>query len=94
MTEMLRVAIDYSAQHGARIVEAYPKDPAAAPVSQSSAYTGIVSVFQKAGFVEVARRANNQPIMRRFVYSVSSRSEAHASVDPSGGEGITHLKAT
>lgn len=66
MVKLLRAAVDYSKQHGARIVEGYPVEPKK-PLSGYSGYTGVASAFRKAGFVEVHRRSEAQPIMRYFV---------------------------
>jgi GNAT superfamily N-acetyltransferase len=65
MAPVLAAAVEYARAHGARIVEGYPVEPAKA-LSGYSGYTGVVSAFRKAGFVEVLRRGS-RPIMRRFV---------------------------
>ncbi len=72
MTKLLQAAIDYARQRGAKIVEAYPVEPRGR-LADGAGYTGIASVFRKAGFVEVLRRAKHQPIMRYFVRGRSSR---------------------
>jgi len=64
MPELLTAAVNWAAQHGARIVEAYPVEPTEHSPS-SGLYTGVVPVFARAGFVEVCRRSNRQPIMRK-----------------------------
>jgi GNAT superfamily N-acetyltransferase len=61
--DLLKAAIDYVRDQGGRIVEGYPvdvKEDMPAPF----VYTGIAAAFQKAGFVEVARRSETRPIMR------------------------------
>ncbi len=63
-TALLEAAVDHAARAGARIVEGYPVDPAEGGMPDPWAYTGLVSAFRKAGFVEVARRGK-RPIMRR-----------------------------
>lgn len=63
-TALLKAAVDHAARAGARIVEGYPVDPAEGGMPDPWAYTGLVSAFRKAGFVEVARRGK-RPIMRR-----------------------------
>ena len=35
-------------------------------MSSASAYTGLLSTFEKAGFVEVLRRQGMRPVMRYF----------------------------
>jgi GNAT superfamily N-acetyltransferase len=66
MLELLRAAVNWAAGHGARIVEAYPVEPGSKSPS-AALYTGIVPVFQRAGFVEVCRRSERQPIMRKAI---------------------------
>jgi GNAT superfamily N-acetyltransferase len=60
---LLRGALAHAGKHGAKIVEAYPIDPSARAAA-SSLYTGVASMFREAGFVEVARRSGNRPIVR------------------------------
>jgi GNAT superfamily N-acetyltransferase len=67
MADLLRAAIDYASEHGARIIEGYPIDPKHDNLPPVSSYTGILSAFQEVGFVEVARRSEKRPIMRYFV---------------------------
>ncbi len=62
MPSLIRAACDYAAGQGARIVEAYPREPEG--LSVPMAYMGVVPVFAKAGFVEVVRRSGRQPVMR------------------------------
>jgi len=64
---LLRAAVDYAAAHGAAIVEGYPTEPKKADAPAVFLYTGTVSAFRKAGFVEVARRSTSRPIMRYIV---------------------------
>jgi GNAT superfamily N-acetyltransferase len=66
MPELLTAAVNRAARQGARIVEAYPVEPGEKSPS-SAIYTGLVPVFQRAGFVEVCRRSKRQPIMRKTV---------------------------
>lgn len=66
MASLLRSAVEYAREHGARIVEGYPVEPTK-PLSGYSGYTGVVSAFRNAGFVEVLRRSRGKPIMRYFV---------------------------
>lgn len=62
--ELLREAISYSANMGAKVVEAYPLDVEGKYPYTSAAYTGFIRTFIKAGFVEVARRSGKRPVMR------------------------------
>jgi GNAT superfamily N-acetyltransferase len=66
MLKLLKAAVDYAIAQGAQIVEGYPLDTAGDRKADSSAYTGLLSAFQKAGFIEVLRRHEGRPIMRYF----------------------------
>ena len=63
---MLRAAVDHARAHGARLVEAYPvdgrerKDP-------DEMFFGAKSMYDRAGFREVARRRPTRPVVRRAV---------------------------
>ncbi|GHS90287.1 hypothetical protein AGMMS50218_17940 [Actinomycetota bacterium] len=54
-------AVEQARAAGAPAVEAYPLDGA---VSPSSTSTGYASTFAAAGFVTVARRSPERPVMR------------------------------
>lgn len=69
MTKLLRAAVAYAGNQGAKIVEGYPVEGGRMLPGGTRAYVGIVSAFRSAGFVEVLRRSPRQPIMR---YSVGS----------------------
>ena len=61
--ELLAGAIDYAAKKGARLLEAYPVDRAVDPAAESS-WFGSKSLFDEAGFEEVARRKPARPVVR------------------------------
>ena len=67
---LLTAAIAYARDCGATTLEAYPVDPAAGErIPSSNAYTGTLSMFERAGFTVVARRQANaatrlRPIVR------------------------------
>jgi GNAT superfamily N-acetyltransferase len=67
MAPFLRAAVAWAAENGAEIVEGYPEDPGGGRLTGYSGYMGLVSAFEKAGFVEVERRAALQPIMRYYI---------------------------
>jgi len=67
MGQLIEAAVAHAAAHGAKMVEAYPVEPKKAEVPDVFAYTGLASTFLKAAFVEVARRSETRPIMRRSV---------------------------
>lgn len=64
MRALVDGAVAFAAQHGARCVEAYPRDPQG-KVAAADLYVGLLSVFDAAGFSEVLRRAPTRPIVRR-----------------------------
>jgi ribosomal protein S18 acetylase RimI-like enzyme len=60
---LLRRAIAYAKQRGARQIEAYPVDKATRS-NDMFMWFGARSMFDRAGFEEVARRKPNRPIVR------------------------------
>ena len=67
---LLTAAIESARRRGARIVEAYP---VAGTTESGDAFTGVPSMFIKAGFKEVERRHPSRPIMRKAVRPLTSR---------------------
>jgi GNAT superfamily N-acetyltransferase len=67
---LLHEAVRYARSRGARIVEAYPVDPAEREVTYLSAYPGTVPMYREAGFREVVRAYPARPIMRLTVRRV------------------------
>jgi GNAT superfamily N-acetyltransferase len=63
-SKLLRAAVDFAANHGARIVEGYPVEPSMEKMPDPFLWHGIPSAFRKAGFKEVLRRSKSRPIMR------------------------------
>jgi GNAT superfamily N-acetyltransferase len=65
---LLQAAVSYAAARGARIIEGYPSDPARGKggrLAEISAYTGVIPMFEAAGFRKVAqRRKGGRTIMR------------------------------
>jgi GNAT superfamily N-acetyltransferase len=62
---LLDGAVAYARSAGARVLEGYPVDVAAAArVSPSRLYHGTASTFIAAGFAEVARPRPERPVMR------------------------------
>lgn len=62
-TALLAGAIKFARSKKARMIDACPVDVSdkANPVS---IYHGVASMFEKAGFKEIARRRDNRPLMR------------------------------
>lgn len=64
--KMLKAAADYAKKKGAKIVEGYPKDTRKSRWADAFVWTGHISAFKKAGFVETYRSSPTQVIMRYF----------------------------
>ena len=64
--ELIEAAVWYARQQGATLVEGYPYELKKEQAAWADAFvwTGLASAFQKAGFIEVARRSPTRPIMR------------------------------
>jgi ribosomal protein S18 acetylase RimI-like enzyme len=60
---LLRGAIAYAKKHGAKLLEAYPVDKPARS-TDDSIWFGAKSMYDRAGFKEVARRKPFRPIVR------------------------------
>lgn len=63
-TALLKAAVAYAREQGARIVEAYPLISADRQSPGSELYMGILSAFLQAGFREVMRRSERRAILR------------------------------
>jgi len=61
---MLARAAEYARAHGATLLEAYPIDKSERG-RDDSMWFGAKSMYDKAGFVEVARRKPARPVMRK-----------------------------
>jgi len=68
---LIAAAVEFAAARGARIIEAYPIDPQTPEVPPVFAWTGLMSAFEQAGFVEVTRRSETRPIMRYTIQAPS-----------------------
>ena len=62
--ELLRGAIAYAKKCGARLLEAYPVDKSERG-RDDSMWFGSKSMYDAAGFEEVARRKPHRPVVRR-----------------------------
>lgn len=67
--QLLRAAVNFARERGARIVEGYPTEPRSSTPMLPDAFvwTGLASAFRAAGFTEVLRRSETRPIMRRVI---------------------------
>jgi GNAT superfamily N-acetyltransferase len=71
MTTLLKAAVAHARKHGAAALEGYPYEPD--KIDGASGYMGLRSVFETAGFREVARPAARRSIMRRAFRQASGR---------------------
>jgi hypothetical protein len=63
MGRMIELGIEHARERGARIIEAYPIDPQR-KLNSGEIFMGLVAIFARAGFSEVARRSPTRPVMR------------------------------
>jgi GNAT superfamily N-acetyltransferase len=63
---MLRAAVDYARSQGARLLEAYPVDKEERS-HPDSMFFGTKTMYDRAGFREVARRKSTRPVVRRVL---------------------------
>ena len=63
---LLEAAIGFARDNGARMLEAYPVDKAERSLDDSMFY-GSRSLYERAGFREVARRSPTRVVMRRVL---------------------------
>ena len=61
---LLAGAVAFAKSQGATLLEAYPKDPAGR-LADDSMWFGAKSMYDKAGFEEVARHTPGRPVMRK-----------------------------
>jgi GNAT superfamily N-acetyltransferase len=62
---LLRAACDFAKSQGARLIEGYPIHTPKKDYTPVYAWTGFMGTFRAAGFIEVARRSETRPIMRK-----------------------------
>jgi GNAT superfamily N-acetyltransferase len=65
--QLLQAAVEHVRRQGGRVVEGYPVKPKSDDMPDVFAWTGFVSAFRQAGFVEVLRRSETRPIMRYYI---------------------------
>jgi GNAT superfamily N-acetyltransferase len=69
---LLQAAIRFCKRRGVRLLEAYPIDQRE-PTNDQWLWHGCASMFEKAGFVEVARRKPKRPVVRLTISAKSGR---------------------
>jgi ribosomal protein S18 acetylase RimI-like enzyme len=70
--QLLDAAIEHARDNGARVLEAYPNDTSLAKRPANELYRGILSVFENAGFREVARPKPERVIVQLELATVAS----------------------
>lgn len=71
---LLEAAVDFAGRQGATTLEAYPFDLGVRGTSAANLFVGTLSMFERAGFVEVARPFPGRPVVRLTVSEHSRRS--------------------
>jgi GNAT superfamily N-acetyltransferase len=64
-TALLAAAADYARARGAVAVEGYPVEPRNDRMPDIYAWMGLASMFEAAGFTEIARRGETRPLFRK-----------------------------
>ncbi len=62
---LLEAAVEYAAERGAKAVEGYPVEPRRERMPDLYAWMGLASMFEAAGFTEIARRSETRPLFRK-----------------------------
>ncbi|MCJ7508007.1 MAG: GNAT family N-acetyltransferase [candidate division Zixibacteria bacterium] len=65
--KLIEAAVEFARKKGAKLVEAYPKQPKKDKWPDAFVWTGHISAFKKCGFVETHRPSPSRPIMRYFI---------------------------
>jgi GNAT superfamily N-acetyltransferase len=63
-TKLIQAAVAYARSQGARLVEAYPRQPAEEHLSPGSIFMGLPGMFASVGFVTLKEPAEGRYIMR------------------------------
>ena len=66
-TALLAAAVEYARQKGATAVEGYPVEPRKDRMPDIYAWMGLASMFEAAGFTEIARRSETRPLFRKVL---------------------------
>lgn len=65
--ELVKGAINYCNANHVKVIEGYPVVPYGDNIPAAFAWTGIPTVFEKAGFVVAEKRSQSKPIMRYYI---------------------------
>jgi ribosomal protein S18 acetylase RimI-like enzyme len=77
--QMLRAAVEHARLAGARLLEAYPVDRSERS-RPDDMFFGALSMFDRAGFSEVARRKPTRPVVRKTLRTPRRGTSNRASV--------------
>jgi len=64
---LLEAAVEYARGHGAVAIEGYPVEPRRDRMPDIYAWMGLASMFETAGFSEIARRSETRPLFRKVL---------------------------
>ncbi|MGI6879642.1 GNAT family N-acetyltransferase [Microbacterium sp. gxy059] len=64
MAALLDAAIDHARRRGARVLEAYPRDPSARKTSSNALFVGSLPTFLAAGFEQVAPLGSSRTVVQ------------------------------
>ena len=65
--QIIKFAIDYAGQNGAKVIEAYPNSSENKKIPSVSSYMGFPKIYNRCGFVECARPSKAKIIMRYYI---------------------------
>jgi len=78
--ELIKGAINYCKDNHVKVIEGYPVVPYGDNIPAAFAWTGIPTVFEKAGFVVAERRSQSKPIMRYYTEIIISEQSTKPSI--------------
>ena len=64
---LLDGAVEFARSNGAIALEGYPVEPRSDDMPGIYAWMGLASMFENAGFEEIARRSETRPLMRKVL---------------------------
>ena len=64
---LLDAAVEFARANGALALEGYPVEPRSDDMPEIYAWMGLASMFEDAGFEEIARRSETRPLMRKVL---------------------------
>jgi len=67
MSALLAAAVEHVRTQSGKIIEGYPSEPSSKKAPDPFYYTGIISAFRKAGFIEAAAPSPTRRIMRYYI---------------------------